>query len=82
MVLRKEKRVGEIGASTIMVVEDNEDVRFMLKVALEFRGYRVIEAANGWDAVGLVIRNRPDLILMDLRLPVLDGVSPERARGV
>ena len=63
------------GASTIMVVEDNEDVRFMLKVALECKGYRVIEAANGWDAVGLVSRNRPDLILMDLRLPVLDGVE-------
>lgn len=63
------------GASTIMVVEDNEDVRIMLKVALEFKGYRVMEAANGWDAVGLVSRNRPDLVLMDLRLPILDGIE-------
>ncbi len=58
-----------------MVVEDNSDVRFMLKVALEFKGYCVVEAANGWDAVGLATRERPDLILMDLRLPVLDGVE-------
>lgn len=58
-----------------MVVEDNSDVRFMLKVALEFKGYFVVEAANGWDAVGLATRERPDLILMDLRLPVLDGVE-------
>lgn len=64
-----------MGASTIMVVEDNDDVRLMLKVGLEFKGYRVVEASNGWDAVGLVSRERPDLILMDLRLPVLDGVE-------
>ena len=64
-----------MGASTIMVVEDNDDVRFMLKLALEFKGYRVVEAANGWDAVGLASRERPDLILMDLKLPVLDGIE-------
>jgi CheY-like chemotaxis protein len=60
---------------TVMVVEDFRDARAMLKDALETKGYRVVEAADGWEAVGLATRNRPDLILMNMHLPVLDGVE-------
>lgn len=60
---------------TIMVVEDNDDTRFMLRKALEMKGYRVIEAVDGWEAVQVATRERPDLILMDLNLPVLDGIT-------
>jgi CheY-like chemotaxis protein len=60
---------------TIMVVEDYDDTRFMLRQALESKGYRVIEAVDGWEAVQVATRERPDLILMDLNLPVLDGIT-------
>lgn len=58
-----------------MVVEDFRDARVMLKGALETKGYRVVEAADGWAAVGLATHVRPDLIPMNLHLPVLDGVE-------
>ncbi len=60
---------------TVMVVDDFRDGRVMLKDALELKGYRVVEAADGWEAVGLATHIRPDLILMELQLPVLDGVE-------
>lgn len=63
---------------TVMVVDDCEDNRFMLRYLLEARGYRVIEAADGLEAVTVTRRERPDLILMDLSLPKLDGLSATR----
>ncbi len=60
---------------TVMVVDDTHDARLLLKQTLERKGYRVVEAANGWDAVGLAHHARPDLILMDLHLPVFDGIE-------
>jgi CheY-like chemotaxis protein len=64
-----------MGQPTVMVAEDFADTRFLLKVLLERRGCRVIEAADGLEAVKLAERERPDLILMDLNLPVLDGCA-------
>lgn len=63
---------------TILVVEDYEDTRAMLRHFLEARAYRVVEAANGNEAVEAAIRERPDLILMDLQMPVLDGFTATR----
>lgn len=63
---------------TILVVEDFEDSRFMLKQLLELSGYRVLEAANGREAVELAESECPDLVLMDLSMPVLDGLSATR----
>ena len=60
---------------TVMVVEDYDDTRLLLKRALEKRGYRVLEAINGQEAVNIAERERPDLILMDLDLPILDGIA-------
>jgi two-component system, cell cycle response regulator DivK len=60
---------------TIMVVEDYEDTRLLLKQALEGFGYSVLEASNGQEAVDLAGREHPDLILMDLDLPILDGIA-------
>jgi len=56
-----------------MVVDDAEDIRRMLRFVLDMRGYRVLEACNGREAVELAESNCPDLILMDLSMPVLDG---------
>ncbi len=69
---------GNNGSFTIMVVEDFEDNRFMMRRLLEMSGYRVVEAENGQQAVELARRELPDLILMDLSLPVLDGLVATR----
>jgi CheY-like chemotaxis protein len=67
---------------TILVVEDYEDTSLAMRLALEDRGYRILEAADGERAVEVAARERPDIILMDLQLPVLDGLSAtERIRA-
>jgi len=63
---------------TVLVVEDFEDNRFMMRRLLEMSGYRVLEAVNGQEAVETAQREHPDLILMDLSLPLLDGLSATR----
>ena len=63
---------------TVLVVEDFEDNRFMMRRLLEMSGYRVLEAINGEEAVELARRERPGLILMDLSLPLLDGLAATR----
>ena len=60
---------------TIMVVEDYEDTRLLLKYGLQGLGYKVVEASNGQEAVDMAAREHPDLILMDLDLPILDGIA-------
>lgn len=62
----------------VMVVEDFEDNRFMMRRLLEMSGYRVVEAVNGEQAVEVATRERPHLILMDLSLPILDGLAATR----
>jgi CheY-like chemotaxis protein len=64
---------------TVLLVEDSEDNRFMMHRLLEMSGYEVVEATNGEDAVRLAESERPDLILMDLSLPVIDGLAATRA---
>jgi CheY-like chemotaxis protein len=63
---------------TVLVVEDFEDNRFMMRRLLEMSGYRVVEAVNGEQAVEAAEKERPDLILMDLSLPKLDGLAATR----
>ena len=63
---------------TVLVVEDFEDNRFMMRRLLEMSGYRVVEAVNGQEAVEIAEREHPDLILMDLSLPLLDGLAATR----
>ncbi|MCA1557445.1 MAG: response regulator [Acidobacteria bacterium] len=62
----------------VMVVEDFEDNRFMMRRLLEMSGYHVVEAVNGEQAVEVADRERPHLILMDLSLPKLDGLAATR----
>ena len=68
----------EKAAKTVLVVEDFEDNRFMMRRLLEMSGYRVVEAVNGREAVDMAVSERPDLILMDLSLPHLDGLAATR----
>jgi two-component system cell cycle response regulator DivK len=60
---------------TIMVVEDYDDTRHLLKRVLENEGYQVLEAVNGQEAIQIAQKEHPDLILMDLDLPILDGIG-------
>ena len=63
---------------TVLLVEDTEDNRFMMRRLLEITGYRVVEAMNGEEAVRLAKAECPHLILMDLSLPVIDGLAATR----
>ena len=66
------------GAPTVMVAEDYVEVRDMISMVLSMSGYRVVEACNGLEAVELARRERPDAILMDLNMPVLNGFDATR----
>ncbi len=69
--MKSEKKV-------FLVVEDFEDSRFMMRRLLEMAGYHVLEASDGEQAVQMALDARPALILMDLSLPKLDGLSATR----
>ena len=62
----------------ILIVEDNEKNRKLLRDVLQFKGYRTIEAETGEDGVTLAQQNKPDLILMDYQLPGIDGIETFR----
>jgi len=60
---------------TVLVAEDSQDTRVMLKRAFEIKGYRVFEAEDGQEALDMARRHRPSLIVIDLNMPVLDGLE-------
>ena len=67
---------------TILVVEDYEDTSLAMRLALEQKGYHILEASDGEQAVRVSESESPDVILMDLNLPVLDGfAAAERIRA-
>jgi two-component system cell cycle response regulator DivK len=59
----------------ILVVEDDEKSRKLVRDVLTFRGYEIVEAETGEEGVGLAQERRPSLILMDIRLPGIDGIQ-------
>ncbi len=65
----------KVSGLTVLVVEDDEDIRLVMRLSLEDFGYRVVEAGTGEEAVEVAWRVCPHIILMDLSLPVLDGLS-------
>ena len=74
---------------TVLIVDDDPDARFVLTAVLNHDGYRVIEAADGAAAVSQASRHRPDIIVMDIRMPSMNGLeageairSDERTRDV
>ena len=67
--------------ATILVAEDSADTRAMLRRALSSYGYHVVEAADGCEAVEVAASECPDLVVMDLNMPVMDGLAAtERIR--
>jgi len=64
--------------ATILLVEDFDDTRLMMKLWLMRRGYRVVEAEDGEAAIELAQSQRPDLIIMDMMMPGLGGLDATR----
>ncbi len=62
----------------ILVVEDHEDNRRILRDLLTSAGYEMVEAITGEEGVAMAETHRPDLILMDIQLPILDGYEATR----
>lgn len=60
---------------TVLLAEDSQDTRNMLKQAFELKGYKVFEAEDGQEALDMAQRCRPSLIVIDLNMPVLDGLE-------
>jgi len=76
---------GERGAGTyrsgplsVLVIDDNDDARIMLRTLLQISGHKVHEAATGPEAVDVAMRTQPDLALVDLGLPGFDGFEVSR----
>ncbi len=62
-------------SATILVVEDDQPLNDAYKIILERAGYRVLTALNGEEALLAAKETEPDVILLDLRMPVLDGIG-------
>jgi CheY-like chemotaxis protein len=69
---------GKLSGLKILIADDHDDTRLLLRLLLERRGYRVVEAVDGEEAVEAARRECPDIILMDLGLPKLDGLAASR----
>jgi CheY-like chemotaxis protein len=65
-------------SKTILVVDDVSDNRILMSLSLQDMGYRVLTACDGEEAVAIAERARPDLILMDIAMPQLDGLGATR----
>jgi two-component system, cell cycle response regulator DivK len=63
---------------SILVAEDNPDSRDALRALLEAYGFSVVEAENGEEAIRQAIEANPDLVLMDIMMPVMDGLQATR----
>jgi two-component system, sensor histidine kinase len=70
---------GSDRSRTILIVEDNDDARESLRLLLESLGHRVIEAGDGQHGLALALHHRPEVVLIDLGLPGLDGYEVARA---
>jgi|SRR4051812_1443795 two-component system cell cycle response regulator DivK len=62
----------------ILVVEDHERNRKLVRTVLEFRGFEVIECDDGEPSLALAKQHRPQLVLMDIQLPTMDGITALR----
>src|SRR5436309_182747 len=63
----------------VLIADDFQDTRRLMKLLLEKDGYEVSEAADGYEAVKRAVKDRPSLILMDIAMPVMDGIQATQA---
>jgi two-component system, cell cycle response regulator DivK len=69
---------GQGAGRLILIVEDNEKNLKLVRDVLQFHGFRTLEATNGEEAVVMARQHQPDLVLMDIALPGIDGVEATR----
>ena len=62
----------------VLIIEDNEKNLYLLRFLIEKLGHRVIDARDGKSGVNIAINEKPDVILMDIQLPVMDGYEATR----
>jgi DNA-binding response OmpR family regulator len=74
----KNRRYGTVDQSVILVVDDDLDILETISFALEMEGYRVLQARNGWEALGAVRVYQPDLVILDVILPKENGYRVSR----
>ena len=65
-------------AKRILIVEDTEDNRRIMRIMLEGAGFEVLEATDGAAGIEAAVKHKPDLILMDIQLPLIDGYEATR----
>jgi two-component system, cell cycle response regulator DivK len=70
-----------LGRPLVLIVDDNEKNLKLARDVLRAAGFRILEAASGSEAIGLAAEHLPDVILMDLRLPDMDGTDAARKLG-
>lgn len=70
---------GRVVSTSVLVIEDNPQNRYLVTFLLQARGYTVIPAADGSLGIDLADRLRPQLILLDIQLPTVDGYAVARA---
>jgi CheY-like chemotaxis protein len=63
---------------TILVVDDEQNIRFLYKEELEEDGYQVSVAATGEEALKMLVKQIPDLIILDIKMPGMDGIEVMR----
>jgi len=64
---------------TVLTIEDQDDIRRLIRMTLEFKGFQVIEAAEATTGLALARQHRPQLILLDVMMPGMDGLTASRA---
>ena len=74
-MMRETEMRRETEMKRILVVEDNETNMYLIRFMLEKNGYEVIEAREGAVGVELAVKEKPDLIIMDIQLPGIDGLE-------
>ena len=67
-----------VGSHAILVVEDHKDLRELVVLFVHSRGYEVVQAANGAEAIQKAISSAPKFVLLDIRLPDMNGVEVAR----
>jgi CheY-like chemotaxis protein len=78
MAAKMREKAGDVPSQTILVVDDFDDTRLMMRLWLEKRGYRVVEASDGVQAVEVALRESPHLVIMDIEMPQMDGLAATR----
>lgn len=62
-------------SKTVLIVEDFADIRMIMKILVEFHGYEALVASDGYEAIETTKQYHPDLILMDIAMPIMDGIT-------